>query len=288
MIRMGRGWLHDFYLLTGGVLILVVLVCGLLAPLLSPNDPNAQDLLNTLLPPAWEAGGNDNYWLGTDGLGRCVLSQLLYGARIAAFVGIVVPISTALLGGALGVLSGFGGRRTDWWISRLVNLWMSFPPAVLALVLIISLSPSLWSVILAITLVDWTIFCRVVRSEVMLITRQDYIAAARIAGSSKLQIVWRDVLPGVLPVLITLFSIEIGVAVVTESVLSFVGVSADPQTPTWGAMIADGLSTVFQQPTGLVFPMLALIVTVLGANLMGEGLRRTLDARLVNRAVLPT
>jgi len=270
----------------GGTLLLVVLFTALSAPFLAPHDPNEQDLLNTLLPPFWSANANPAFPLGTDSLGRCVLSRLLYGARIAVIVGTVAPIGTALLGGLLAILAGYCGGWVDWLISRAVAVWMSFPPVVLALVLMVGFSPGLANVILATILVDWTRFCRVTRSEIMVVMKQDYIAAARIAGASHFKVVLRDLVPAIMPIILTLFSIEMGIAVVAESILSFVGVSVEPHIPTWGVMVADGLTAMFQAPWGLIFPIACIVLTVLGAGLLGDGLRRALDPRLLERPVV--
>ncbi len=275
----------EFRVAFGGTLLLLVLFMALSAPLLAPHDPNEQDLLNTLLPPFWSAGANPDFPLGTDSLGRCILSRLLYGARVAVVVGTVAPIGTALLGGVLAVLAGYCAGWVDWLVTRAVNVWMSFPPVVLALVLMVGLSPGLANVILATILVDWTRFCRVTRSEIMVVMKQDYVAAARIAGASHLNVVLRDLVPAIMPIILTLFSIEMGIAVVAELILSFVGVSVEPDIPTWGAMVADGLGSMFQAPFGLIFPIAMIVLTVLGSALLGDGLRRALDPRLLERPV---
>jgi peptide/nickel transport system permease protein len=269
--------------LIGAACLLAIVAIAALAPVLAPHDPNHQDLLRILVPPFWQSDGDAAFPLGTDGLGRCILSRLIYGARVAVIVGSVVPIGTLLLGATIAIIAGYFGGWIDWAVSRTVNVWMSFPPVVLSLVLMIGLSPGLSNVILATVLVDWTRFCRVVRGLILGLMKLDYVASARIAGASHVQVMTRDLLPAVFPTLITLFSVEIGIAVVVESVLSFVGVSVSPNIPTWGSMIADGLVTVFQEPWGLVFPMMGIIVTVLGANMLGDGLRVSLDSRLVTR-----
>jgi peptide/nickel transport system permease protein len=267
----------------GGAILLAIASIAALAPLLAPHDPNNQDLLRILLPPFWNDGADPAYPLGTDNLGRCILSRLIYGARVAVAVGAIVPIGTGLLGGTIALVAGYCGGKVDWTVSRLVDIWMSFPAVVLSLVLMVSLSPGLRNVILATILVDWTRFCRVTRGGILSLMKLDYIAASRIAGASHLQVMMKDLLPGVLPIVITLMSVEIGVAVIVESVLSFVGVSVEPRIPTWGVMIADGLVTVFNEPWGLVFPMGAIILTVLSANMLGDGLRITLDPRVASR-----
>ncbi len=275
--------LREPRVLVGGTILLALVVVAAFAPLLAPHDPNHQDLLRILLPPFWSPDGDPSFPLGTDNLGRCILSRLIYGARVAVIVGTIVPIGTGLFGGVLAIVAGYCGGKIDWTVSRIVDVWMSFPAVILALVLMVGLSPGLRNVILATILVDWTRFCRVTRGGILSLMKLDYIAASRIAGASHLQVMVQDLLPGVLPIIITLMSVEIGIAVVVESILSFVGVSVEPDIPTWGSMIADGLVTLFDEPWGLIFPMGAIILTVLCANMLGDGLRMTLDPRLVSR-----
>ncbi|MFP3606056.1 ABC transporter permease [Paraburkholderia sp. SIMBA_053] len=266
-----------------GVLLLLV-VLALFAPALAPYRPDDQDLLSTLLPPAWAAGGSHEHWFGTDALGRDVLSLTIYGARIAVLVGFIAPLGTALIGGVLAVLAGWCGGRTDWLVLRVVEVWMSFPAVVLALVLVVSMSPSIANVIVALVFVDWTRFCRVLRAEVIVIRRRDYVAAARIAGAGPLATIFRDVLPALLPTLITLMSLEVGIAIVAECSLSFVGLSADASQPSWGTMVSDGLANVFTSPWGLILPIAGMVLSVLATTFLGEGLRRATDVRLLERS----
>ena len=267
-----------------GLAVLLLLAgVAVFAPWLAPHLPNEQDLLSTLLPPMWAEGGNASYPLGTDALGQCVLSRLVYGARVTVIVASVAPLGAALLGSALALLAGYCGGWIDWVVLRVVDIWMAFPAIVLALVLMVALEPSLVNVIAAIVLTDWTRFCRIVRSEVVVLRRRDYVAAARIAGARHLQVVLRDILPGVMPVLISLVSIEMGIAVVAEGILSFVGRSVQADVPTWGTMIADGLQNVFTAQVGLIAPTLCIVVTVLASTMLGDGLRRSADPRLLGR-----
>lgn len=267
-----------------GALVLAALIAvAVLAPWLAPFRPDDQDLLNTLLPPAWMAGGVHEHWFGTDSLGRDLYSLALYGARVAVLVGFTAPLGAGLIGGVLALVAGWCGGKVDWAILRIVEIWMSFPAVVLALVLVVALSPSVVNVIIALVFVDWTRFCRVLRAEVVVVRRRDYVAAARIAGASPLRTVWSDVLPGIVPTLITLMSLEVGIAVVAECSLSFVGLSAQASQPTWGGMIADGLANVFSTPWGLILPITCTVLTVLATTFLGEGLRRTTDSRLQER-----
>ena len=267
----------------GTVVLVGVATMAIFAPWLAPTAPDQQDLLNTLLPPSWMAGGMRDHLLGTDSLGRDILSLMIYSARVAMFVGCLAPLGAALVGGSLAVLAGWRGGKTDWVVMRIVETWMSFPAVVLALILMVALSPSVVNVVIALIFVDWTRFCRVLRAEVAVIRRREYVAAARITGAGTLRTIARDVLPNMMPTVITLMSLEIGIAVVAECSLSFVGLSAEPGTPTWGSMIADGLANVFTTPWGLIAPIACIVVTVLATTFLGEGLRRATDARLLAR-----
>lgn len=266
----------------GGGIVLVMTFAALLAPWLAPNDPQAQDLLATLLPPGWSTEGNWQYPLGTDSLGRCTLSRVIHGARVALVVAFVAATGAMLLGGAAALVAGYFGGKLDWLIMRVVDMWMSFPPVVLSLLLMVGLGTGVVNVILAIVLVDWTRFCRVVRSEVLVVRRRDYVNAARLLGFSHLQTILREVLPAVAPLVMTLFALQMGIAVIVEAILSFVGLSVPASTTAWGMMIADARSYMHQAVWGMIAPIAAILVTVLGFNVLGDGLRQSLDPRLRN------
>jgi peptide/nickel transport system permease protein len=263
-------------------LILCIGCAAVFAPLIVPHDPSEQNLVSLLLPPAWASGGDPAYPLGTDSLGRCVLSRLIYGARTAMTVAVFASLGAMLIGSILAHVSGYFGGLLDWIIGRAVDVWMSFPPVILSLILMVGLGTGLDKVILAIILVDWTRFCRVLRSEVLIVTRRDYVAAARLLGFTHWQTLIREVLPATFPLLITLVSLEMAIAVVVEAILSFVGLGVRPDQPAWGQMIADARQYVYQSPWNLLFPMLAIFITVAAFNLLGDGLRRTLDVRLAD------
>jgi peptide/nickel transport system permease protein len=267
--------------LLGAFLILALILVAVFARFLAPHDPTEQDLLYTLLPPAWATGGEPAYPLGTDSLGRCILSRLIYGSRVALFVAVVSATGAMVLGTSLALLAGYFGRRTDWLIARAVDIWMAFPPVVLALILLVGLGAGVNKVILAIIIIDWTRFCRVIRSEVLVVMKRDYIPAARLVGFSHVQVILKEVLPAVTPLLLTLLSLEMGIAVIIEATMSFVGLSVEADVPAWGVMIADARQFMHQAPWGVVMPMLAIFTTVLAFNLLGDGLRRALDPRLL-------
>ena len=257
-----------------------VAFCAMLCGVIALHDPGDQNLLSILTPPAWASGGDPQYPLGTDSLGRDVLSRLLYGARTAMIVALFASLGAMIIGAILAHIAGYFGGAVDWIIGRLVDVWMSFPPVILSLILMVGLGVGLDRVILAIVLVDWTRFCRVLRSEVLVVTRNDYVAAARLLGFTHWQTITREVLPATLPLLITLFSLEMAIAVVVEAILSFVGLGVGPDQAAWGQMIADARQNVYQSPWNLLLPIFAIFFTVAAFNLLGDGLRRTLDARL--------
>lgn len=281
LIRKELPFLRSGRVMLGATLVAIVLFCALFAPFLAPHDPQEQNLIATLVPPAWSAGGDPTYLLGTDSLGRDVLSRLLHGARVAMTVAVAASLGAMLIGATLAHLAGYFGGKLDWLIGRAVDVWMSFPPVVLSLVLMTGLGAGISSVILAIVLVDWTRFCRVLRAEVLVTRRQDYVAAARLVGFGHWRTLTREILPATMPLLITLFSIEMGIAVIVEAILSFVGMSVGANQSAWGQMIADARQTIYESGWNLVLPMLAIFMTVLGFNLLGDGLRRTLDPRLL-------
>jgi peptide/nickel transport system permease protein len=258
----------------------VVACCAIFCGMIALHDPSDQNLLSILTPPAWSAGGDAQYPLGTDSLGRDVLSRLLYGARTAMIVALFASFGAMIIGTILAHIAGYFGGAVDWLIGRFVDVWMSFPPVILSLILMVGLGVGLDRVILAIVLVDWTRFCRVLRSEVLVVTRNDYVAAARLLGFTHWQTIVREVLPATLPLLITLLSLEMAIAVVVEAILSFVGLGVGPNQAAWGQMIADARQNVYQSPWNLLLPIFAIFFTVAAFNLLGDGLRRTLDARL--------
>ncbi|HTP91732.1 MAG TPA: ABC transporter permease [Xanthobacteraceae bacterium] len=262
------------------VMVLCIAGCAVFAGAIAPHDPGQQNLLSILTPPAWDSDGDRAYLMGTDSLGRDVLSRLIYGARTAMLVAFFASLGAMIIGTILAHISGYFGGALDWIIGRMVDVWMSFPPVILSLVLMVGLGVGLRNVILAIVLVDWTRFCRVLRSEVLIVTRNDYVAAARLLGFTHWQTIVREVLPATLPLLITLVSLEMAIAVTVEAILSFVGLSVGADQPAWGQMIADARQYVYQSPSNLLLPIAAIFLTVTAFNLLGDGLRRTLDVRL--------
>jgi len=260
----------------GVLVVLALAIAAAGAPWLSPHDPLEQDLLNSFQAPAW-SGGNAAYPLGTDSLGRDILSRLIYGARAALIVAFVAALFAGLLGTALGLAAGYFGGRLDVAISRLVDVWMSFPSVLLCIVLAAVLGAGLHTVVIAIIVIDWTRFCRVVRAEVMVQKSHDYVASAITIGLSSSRVLGSEILPNVAPLLLTLFTLEMGIAIVVEAILSFVGLSVSSGVPTWGGIIQEGRLYVNQAWWLMALPMTCIVVAVLGLNALGDGLRAALD-----------
>lgn len=262
--------------LSGGWLLAIALA-ALFAPLISPQDPLMQDLFTSRLPPFWMEGAQPGYWLGTDNLGRDVLSRILHGARIALIVALVAGVGTCLIGATLGLIAGYFGGWADRIISRLVDIWMAFPPVLFAILLIAVLGAGLSSIIIAIVVIDWTRFCRVIRAEAMNQAAMDYVASAQVAGFTRLRTMATEILPNVLPTVVALLSLEMGIAVIVEAILSFVNLSIPTDDPTWGGMIAEGRQAIHQSWWVLVFPLVTLFLTVLSFSQFGEGLKDRFD-----------
>ncbi|SDG06425.1 peptide/nickel transport system permease protein [Celeribacter baekdonensis] len=255
----------------------VIAAAALLAPLIAPHDPLAQDLMLERLPPFFMDGSEPGYWLGTDSLGRDVLSRIIYGARIALFVSLIAATTTGIFGSALGLIAGFYGGWADRVISRLVDIWMAFPPVLFAVLLVAVMGTGLGSVIAAIALIDWTRFARVIRAETMVQARMDYVDSARIGGARRAATLVSEILPNVMPSIIALLMLEMGIAVIVEAILSFVNLSISSDDPTWGSMIAEGRGAIHFAWWVLLFPLIALFMTVLSFSTLGEGLKQRFD-----------
>lgn len=265
-----RLWLSAGWL---GFLVLA----ALLAPWIAPQDPLMQDLFTSRLPPIWMSGAEPGYFLGTDSLGRDVLSRLLFGARVALIVALIAGLATALIGATLGLIAGFYRGLADTVISRFVDIWMAFPPVLFAILLIAVMGTGLTSVIVAIIVIDWTRFARVVRAEALSQSAMDYVASAQVAGRGRFSTMLREILPNVLPTIAVLLTLEMGIAVIVEAILSFVNLSVSTDDPTWGGMIAEGRLSIHQAWWVLVFPLIALFLTVLSFSQLGEGLKDRFD-----------
>ena len=260
----------------GALVLLVIVIVAAFAPWLAPHDPMEQSLLNQLLPPRWVAGGDPSFLLGTDTLGRDLLSRMIYGARPALMVMVLGATFSGLLGVLLGMLAGYFGGWLDNAVSRTVETFMSFPPMLLAIVLAAAMGPGLNTVVISVVLVGWTRFCRVVRGEVLALREQEFVTSALTIGESRLRILFHEVLPNLLPLVIVLLGLEMGRAIVVEAIMSFIGFSSS-NLATWGSIIADARSYINQAWWAMTYPIVTIIVAVLGLNALGDGLRQATD-----------
>jgi peptide/nickel transport system permease protein len=263
----------------GGLVAVALLAVALVGPVLAPHDPNRQDLSAIRQAPVW-ADGEWRHPLGTDSLGRDALSRLLVGARVALVVAVSSAMLSALVGVPIALASGYWRGRVDTVLMRIVDVWMSIPAVLLAIALMAVLGLGLWKVVLAIVVVDWTRFARVVRGEVLALREREFVEAARAVGLGPVRVMVEELLPNLLPLIIVLVSLEMAIAVGVEALLSFVGLGVQAAMPSWGAMIAEGRGYLMIGWWGMGLPMLALVVAVVGFNLLGEGLRERLDPRL--------
>jgi peptide/nickel transport system permease protein len=263
----------------GGAVALGLLLVALVGPVVAPHDPNRQDLVSVRQPPVW-VGGSWRHALGTDSLGRDILSRLLWGARVAVVVAVASATLSALIGIPVALVAGYARGRVDTALMRVVDVWMSIPAVLLAIALMAVLGLGLWKVVAAIVVVDWTRFARVVRGEVLALREREFVEAARAIGLRPLRVMLEELLPNLVPLIVVLTTLEMAIAVGVEALLSFVGLGVRAATPSWGAMIAEGRGYLMVSWWGMAVPMLALIVAVIGFNLLGEGLRERLDPRL--------
>ncbi|MDP0926490.1 ABC transporter permease subunit [Paracoccus onubensis] len=261
------------------VFILLVLI-AIFAPLLAPHSPTAQyrDLL--LVPPIWQEGGREGYILGTDAVGRDILSRLIFGAQYSLFIGIVV-VSVALIGGTIiGLIAGFFGGWIDNFIMRVMDIILAFPSLLLALVLVAVLGPGLTNAMIAIAIVYQPHFARLTRAAVMSEQKREYVTAARVSGAGNLRLMFRTILPNCLAPLIVQATLSFSSAVLDSAALGFLGMGARPPAPEWGTMLAEAREFISSAWWVVTFPGLAILISVLAINLMGDGLRDALDPKL--------
>ncbi len=264
----------------GLVMVLAVILSAIFAPFLSPHDPILQDVEKRLLPPVWQTGGDPSFLLGTDHLGRDIVSRLIYGARISIVVSVSAVAFSAILGTIIGLLSGFYGGNVDNIFMRIADVQLAFPFILLAIAIIAVLGPNLQNIIIVMGITGWVIYARVVRAEVLSLREKEFITSVRALGGSNGRIIFKHLLPNVVPPIIVIITLEMARMIIMEAALSFLGLGIQPPTPTWGGMLADGrvyLATSWWLAT---FPGLVIMLVVLGINLLGNWLRDILDPRL--------
>ena len=264
-----------------GLWVFVALILlAIFATLIAPHDPTNQARDALLVPPVWAEGGTSTYLLGTDAIGRDILSRLLFGARFSLFIGLVV-VTIALVGGiALGLIAGFFGGWVDSVIMRVMDVVLAFPSLLLALVLVAIFGPGLTNAMIAIALVLQPHFARLTRAAVMAEKNREYVMAARVAGASKLRLMFRTILPNCLGPLIVQGTLSFSNAILDAAALGFLGMGAQPPTPEWGTMLAEAREFILRAPWVVTFPGIAILITVLAINLVGDGLRDALDPKL--------
>jgi dipeptide transport system permease protein len=261
------------------IFVLLVIV-AILAPVIAPHLPYAQYRDAVLLPPFWEEGGRAAFPLGTDAVGRDMLSRLLYGAQYSLFIGVIVT-SIALVGGIfVGVIAGYFGGWVDTVIMRVMDVILAFPSLLLALVLVAVLGPGLTNAMIAIALVLQPHFVRLTRAAVMAEKNREYVTAARVAGAGSLRLMFKTILPNCMAPLIVQATLSFSSAILDAAALGFLGMGAQPPTPEWGTMLAEAREFILRAWWVVTFPGLAILVTVLAINLMGDGLRDALDPKL--------
>ncbi|HVG48117.1 MAG TPA: ABC transporter permease subunit [Rubellimicrobium sp.] len=259
---------------------MALVVVALAAPLLAPHSPSMQYRDAFLAPPAWQEGGSSRFLLGTDAIGRDILSRLIYGSRYSLFIGAVV-VAIALVGGiVIGLLAGFFGGWVDAVIMRVMDVILAFPSLLLALVLVAVLGPGLTNAMIAIALVLQPHFARLTRAAVMAEKNREYVVAAQVAGAGRLRLMFRTILPNCLAPLIVQGTLSFSNAILDAAALGFLGMGAQPPTPEWGTMLAEAREFILRAWWVVTFPGLAILITVLAINLMGDGLRDALDPKL--------
>ena len=265
---------------TGSVVIVLFLFSAFFAGIISPHDPIEQDITLALRPPVfWDRGLSDHI-LGTDELGRDVLSRLFYGARISLLVGFVAVILSGVIGTLLGLASGYFGGRTDSVIMRIVDIQLSMPAILLALAIIGAVGPSLTNIIIVIAVTTWADYARVIRAQVLSIKENEFVDLARVAGCSTFRILRKHIFPSTINSLIVIGTLMLGRVIILESALSFLGLGVQPPTPSWGSMLADGRQYITYAWWLATFPGFAIMLVVLGTNLMGDWMRDWLDPKM--------
>ncbi len=258
----------------GLIMVVIFIAVAVFAPLIAPYDPNEIDLFSVLKEPSL------THWLGTDYYGRDLFSRIVFGSRISLSVGIIVQVISLTIGTIMGSLAGYYGGKVDMFIMRIVDIVMSFPSLLFTIAIMVALGPSLYNVFIALGVVWWTRTARIVRSEFMRNRERDYVDAARALGNNDFKIMYKHILPNCMAPIIISFTMGIATSIMSEASLSFLGLGAQEPTPSWGSIINNGLQYLRVAPWYSLFPGLAIAYTVLGFNLLGDGLRDALDPKM--------
>ena len=261
------------------VLSLLVLT-AIFAPFLAPYSPTKISMTERLLPPFFSDGGSTAHLLGTDLIGRDVLSRVIYGARVSLSVSLIVILITGSIGAVLGIRAGYLGGRTDASLMRITDISLAFPPILIALLFATIIGPGYWTVVLSISILGWAPYARLIRGETLKLREADFVSQARIIGSSSLRIMVRHIFPNIVNPLIVLATLSVGIVILTEAALSYLGAGIPPPTPSWGAMVNDGRNLIDRAFWISFFPGLAIGLVVLSGNFLGDWIRDRLDPRL--------
>ena len=262
------------------LVLLLVIIMALFAPLLAPYDPIQPMPADRLMPPFFIEGGSTSHILGTDGLGRDILSRVIYGAQISLSVAVLVIFITSGVGTVVGILSGYLGGRVDAFLMRITDMSLAFPPILIAILFAAAINPGFWTVIIALSLLGWAPYARVIRGEALKVREEDFVAQARIIGASQLRIMLRHIFPNIINTLIVMATLSVGIVIITEAILSFLGVGIPPPTATWGNMVNNGRSYLDSAWWISLFPGIAIGLVVLAGNFLGDWLRDKLDPKL--------
>jgi peptide/nickel transport system permease protein len=271
---LGGSWPIAFAMMV----IVIFVVVGVLAPVLAPQDPNAQDLVARLKPPL-----SPGHVLGTDVLGRDVLSRLIYGTRVSLVVGFTAVALAGVLGVVVGLVSGYFGGWVDSVFMRVVDAWLAFPFLLMAIAIVAILGPGLKNIVIALAITGWVVYARLVRGETLSLREREFVLSARGLGASRPAIMVQHILPNILAPILVVATLELGVVIVTEASLSFLGLGADASQSSWGQTLADGRAYITQAWWLVTLPGLAIFVVVLAVNVLGDGIRDALDPRLQSR-----
>ncbi|MGI6284858.1 ABC transporter permease [Neomoorella humiferrea] len=275
-----RRLLHSKFFVCGGVIVCIVVLMAIVSPYLVVHNPELPNLQNRLRPPDFFSHGWSGYVLGTDAMGQDVLSRLLVGSRYSLIVAVSAVLVSALIGTAAGLIAGFYGGWVDNLIMRIGDIQLSIPALLLAIAIVAVLGPNLFNLIIVLIITSWVQYARVIRGSVLVIREQDFVAAARLMGGSDAWIMVTQILPNVLTPLLIVGSQQVGFMILMEAALSFLGLGVQPPTPSWGVMIADGREYISNAPWVVLAPGIALMITVLGFNFLGDGLRDVLDPKM--------
>ena len=266
--------------LVAGVFMLLIVGVSLAAPWLAPYSPVEVDIRHRLAPPAWMDRGTPDHVLGTDQIGRDLLSRMIYGGRVSLLIAVAAVLVSSSIGVLLGLAAGYFGPRVDWSIMTLVNVMLTFPFVLLALAVIAVLGPSLTNMVIVIGVADWPLYARVIRAETMALRERDFMTAARALGMSHLRIIFRQILPNLVSVIVVIATLQVARVIILESFLSFLGLGVQPPTPAWGNMLGDGRVYMLNSWWIAAFPGAAIFITTLTINLMGNALRDWLDPHM--------